>query len=84
MTVKELIDALSKEDPSRIVVMSRDSEGNGYSPLADWWAGAYAAETSYSGEVGIEKLDETAKLAGYGEEDVIAGGTPAIILRPVN
>lgn len=35
MTVKELIEALSKEDPSRIIVMSRDAEGNGYSPLAD-------------------------------------------------
>ena len=84
MTVKELIEALSKEDPNRIIVMSRDAEGNGYSPLADWWLGAYKAETTWSGEVGLEKLDETAKTAGYGEEDVIADGTPAIILCPVN
>lgn len=84
MTVKELIEALSKEDPNRIVVMSRDAEGNGCSPLADWWSGAYRADTSYSGEVGLEKLDETSKLAWHSEEDVVVGGRPAIILCPVN
>lgn len=84
MTVKDLIEALSKEDPNRLVVMARDAEGNGYSPLSDWWTGAYKAETTSSGEVGLEKLDETAKLAGYGEGDVIVDGKPAIILTPTN
>jgi hypothetical protein len=47
MTVKELIEELQKEDPSCLVVMAKDSEGNGYSPLRYYWRGAYRAESSY-------------------------------------
>jgi hypothetical protein len=81
--VKELIELLSKENPERIVIMSRDAEGNGYSPLSSLWAGAYKADTTWCGEVGIESLTPELRQQGYGEGD-ICEGQPAIILSPVN
>lgn len=84
MTVKELIERLQKEDPNRIVVMSSDSEGNSHSPLAGFWTGKYLAETTWSGEVGMEKLTEKDRERGYTDEDVMTGGEPAVILSPTN
>jgi len=83
MLVKELIEKLQKEDPDRIVIISRDSEGNGHSPLSRICLGAYAATTSWYGEVGLDELTEEDRKAGYSEEDVIEGER-AIILCPVN
>jgi len=83
MTVKELIEKLQKEDPDRIVIMSKDSEGNSYSPLSNFWIGAYAPTTTWYGEAGLEGLTEEDKEAGYGEEDVM-DGEKALILWPVN
>ena len=81
MTVGELITALSKEDPDRVVVMSRDPEGNGYSPLHSHWCGKYEAD---HGEVGLEELSEVEREAGYTDEDVMEDGVKAVILCPVN
>ena len=83
MTVKELIVLLQEEDQDRIVVMSKDAEGNYYSPLDDMHACAYRAETTWYGEVGLEELTEEDKENGYTEEDVI-DGEKAIRLWPVN
>jgi len=35
MTVKELIDRLATMEPTRVVVLSRDEEGNGFGRLTD-------------------------------------------------
>jgi hypothetical protein len=83
ITVKKLIEALRKEDPNRIVVMSSDSEGNNYSPLHSFWTGSYVADSTWSGEVGLEKLTDEDRKAGYSEEDV-KKGKPALILSPTN
>ena len=83
MTVSELIALLKKEDPERIVIMAKDTEGNGYSPLYGMWSGAYLAETAWYGEAGIETLTQTDIDEGYTKEDVI-DGVPAIVLVPVN
>lgn len=83
MKVRELIELLSKHEPDRVVVMSRDAEGNGYSPLARMWTGAYRAQATWSGEVGLERLTPEAKDEGYTEFDVISG-EPALVLSPVN
>lgn len=83
MTVRELIEQLSSVEPDRIVVMSKDAEGNGYSPLADWWGGSYKAETTWYGEAGLESLTPEMEAKGYGDGDVVRG-VPAIILQPVN
>lgn len=81
ITIGQLIELLQKEDPERVVILSEDSEGNGYSPLARIWAGAYRAESGWSGEVGLERLTPEYEDIGYSEDDVIKG-KPAIILSP--
>lgn len=50
MTVADLIDVLKRQDPSAIIILASDSEGNSFSPWADWSRGVYAAETEHSGE----------------------------------
>lgn len=83
MTVRELIEFLQTEDPRRLVIIAKDAEGNGHSPLSSYWTGAYAADSTWSGEVGLEELTKEDKEAGYSEEDIIKG-VPALILAPTN
>jgi hypothetical protein len=84
MVVRELIEQLQKEDPERLVVMSKDSEGNSFSPLYQYTTDAYRAETTWRGEIGLEELTEEAKKSGYTEEDVIEDGQKALVLWPTN
>lgn len=51
LTVGELIEALKGEDPATPVILQKDSEGNGFSPLAGSDPALYAAETDWMGEV---------------------------------
>lgn len=52
MTVAELIKALLDLPPNLQVILQKDGEGNGYSPLSDVDGDAlYVAETSWSGAV---------------------------------
>lgn len=76
MTVSELIAELQKHDPSRLVVMSIDPEGNGFQELSEIGTQAYA-----DGEVGIESLTDELRAKGYGEEDIL-DSTPALVLWP--
>lgn len=82
MTVQELIKELQEQDPNRIVILQRDGEGNGFSPLSCAWAGIYRAETPWHGEIGLETLTESDKENGFSELDLIVG-VPALILRPI-
>lgn len=70
MKVKDLIKALQKVDPEKIVVMAKDEEGNGYSPLEGISEGVYEADSSYSGE--------------YGTVEDFPSGKKAICLHPRN
>jgi hypothetical protein len=83
MKVKQLIKELLKVDQERLVVMSKDSEGNGYSPLSDISEGAYQADSTWSGEFGLEKLTAEDRKDGFSEEDII-DGVKAICLHPTN
>jgi len=83
MTVKELIEKLEIEDLDRVVIMQKDGEGNGYSPLDDMWTGSYAAITSYFGRAGLEELTDDDRASGYGPEDVLEG-VSALILIPIH
>jgi hypothetical protein len=83
MKVYELIEMLQKESIDREVVIAKDGEGNDYSPLYGMWRGAYRADTTYSGEAGLEKLTIEDEERGYSEDDVV-NGVPALILYPVN
>lgn len=68
MKVKELIDLLEKCDPRAEVIMQRDPEGNGYSPLSVVDGDAvYVPDTDWSGEV--YSTDWSADDAAMDEED---------------
>ena len=79
MTIRELIAILQRQDQDRMVILSRDPEGNGHAPVEDYWTGAYNSETR---ETGMEKLTPEAVADGYTEEDVLIGGSPALCLVP--
>ena len=86
MTVRELIAALQACDPDYLVVMSRDSEGNGFSPVAET-AGennSYIPDTEWSGEIRIHHLTDELREHGYTDEDVDAEGQRAVVLWPTN
>ena len=83
ITVGKLIELLKQHDPERIVVMAKDPEGNGYSPLCDIDTASYKAESTWCGEIGIEELTPELRKRGYSEEDVI-GGQKALVLWPTN
>lgn len=48
ITVKTLIKQLSKLDPDAQVILQKDPEGNGYSPLAGSEQAVYSDDTVYS------------------------------------
>ena len=84
MTVKELKELLKNVDDNRLVVLAKDEEGNGFSPLADINDNSnYEAEGSWWGSVGIEKLTPELIKRGYTEED-LGNGVPALVLWPSN
>lgn len=51
MKVKELIEELQKLDPELQLICQKDSEGNGYSPLAGADLACYVEENTWSGTV---------------------------------
>lgn len=55
MKVKELLEILNLCDPEAIVIMSRDAEGNGYSPLNNIGEDLYEAETSRYGDLADDR-----------------------------
>ena len=50
-TVGELIQYLQTFPKDAKMIVQKDSEGNGYSPLASVWSGLYVPESTYSGEM---------------------------------
>lgn len=69
MKVSELIEFLRWEPQDALVVMSKDQEGNSYSPLSSGCLGSYEAANTWSGKWDDEPLPE---------------GTAAVCLWPVN
>lgn len=85
MTVKELKEVIANLPDEMKVILQKDSEGNGYSPLA----GAdnetvYIPESTYSGDV--YSMRWTADDACMNEEewDEIRSKPRALILYPIN
>jgi len=78
ITVKELIKKLENEDQERVIIMSRDPEGNSYSPFENFWTGAYSEEGR---EAGLDQLTQEDEDYGFTEDDILEG-TPALILQP--
>jgi len=83
MTVKQLKEKLEKLNENDIVIMSKDAEGNGFSPLSDLSEDSYEETTTAYGEVGIRELTPELEKQGYSEED-LNNGKPCVTLWPVN
>lgn len=71
MTVKQLIEKLSELPPETLVILQKDGEGNGYSPLAGVDLGTYRPDSTWSGE----RIDP---------ENKEPGDKAAAFLSPVN
>jgi hypothetical protein len=73
ITVRELIEALQKLDPKRVVICQKDSEGNAYSPLSTVGDGvSYLPDTTWSGEIHDDEPD--------GDDNLL----PCVLLIPTN
>jgi hypothetical protein len=83
MTVAELIVELQKMDQYRLVILQKDSGGNGYSPLYGLTQNAaYVSESSWSGEVKLQTLPQE-KDSPYTEEDLApTNALPCVVLYP--
>lgn len=69
MKVKDLIELLKGEDMEKEVVMSKDGEGNGFSPLSDVAHALYVPDSTWSGEV--YNTDEKEEAGEEAKEVVI-------------
>lgn len=88
-TAGELMDYLATQPRDRKIVLSKDAEGNGYSPLADAGESMYAAESTWSGHCYItpEALAEEMSRPGsnWSEDDRAPDDAErVIVLGPVN
>lgn len=81
MKVRELRELLVDAGDDDEVILSRDAEGNGYSPLDGGWKAIYVPR---SGNVYLRELDEEDRANGYTDEDLYHGskGVPAFVLTP--
>ena len=86
MKVIELIELLQKEDPDDLVVMSKDGEGNSFSPFCDINRCQYLADSTWSGETSLRKLTPELQKDGFTEEDIFndPDAVKAISLWPIN
>jgi len=88
MTVGELADYLVDQPRDRSVVLAKDAEGNGYSPLSVAEEGIYVPESTWSGEMYPTPEQIAAEghgdlsdwFDGSGEE----GAVRVVLLGPVN
>jgi hypothetical protein len=86
LTVKQLRERLASYHDDDVVILSRDSEGNGYSPLASLGDGLYVPDTTSRGEIYLPELTDELRAQGYDDEDTYQGddGVQAVVLYPVN
>jgi len=83
MTVKELIKYLEEIPGDTIIIMSRDSEGNSYSPLSGISTEYnYRAEETWYGEIKLRP-----EVAEHADPEDIGEGPdwkPAVVIWPIN
>lgn len=68
-TASELVDWLQAQPQGRRIVLSKEAEGQDYSPLAVVWHGMYKAQTPYSGDVYPTDGEIDAEGSLFTEED---------------
>ena len=86
MNVKELKEALEELPDDMEVILQKDAEGNGYSPLADADPDCiYFPETTWYGEVrSLRHSAEDHCLEEDEWEDMKRDNPRALVLAPVN
>lgn len=85
MKIKELIEQLEGLDPEMEVIMQKDGEGNGYSPLAGADpSGIYIADSTYSGDVYDSNWSADDADMDEEEWEEILEMPRCLILYPVN
>jgi hypothetical protein len=77
MTIKDLRMALGGLPDSMQIVVSKDAEGNSFSPLEDIAIGIYTADSTWSG-------DFTSWADDAGEEEIPEGECNTVCFWPVN
>lgn len=89
-TVGELADFLATQPRDRKIILRKDAEGNGHSPLAEAWEAMYAAYSTWSGQTYMLPEELAGIMAGdnprgWSEEDAAPDGAErVIVLGPVN
>lgn len=88
LTIKELKAQLADLPDDMLVILQKDAEGNGYSPLedVDGYNNVYVPDSTWSGDCHLKVLTAELKAAGYGPDDVYDGNDAqdCVILCPVN
>ena len=87
MKVKDLITKLQEQDQDAVVIMQKDSEGNGYSPLYEVDDGHYQADSTWSGKPVLVELTPELRQLGFSEDDLARGDnevSEAVFLLPTN
>lgn len=91
-TAGELADYLATQPRDRKVVIAKDAEGNGFSPLADAGESVYEADSTWSGQVypTPEDVAEWVASGAWSEAEAADRYEPGedaervIVLGPVN
>jgi hypothetical protein len=85
MKVSELIEKLSRMNPDSEVIMQKDSEGNGYSPLYCVDSNAvYVPDSTYSGDVYSLSWSADDACMSEGEWNRIQNSPKCVVLCPTN
>ena len=84
MKVKELIEELKNLNPEADVVLSKDGEGNSYSPVDSIGIGYYIPWNSYSGDFYNETWDADECCMDEQEWNEMRELNNAIVLWPTN
>lgn len=79
MTVADMLILLKCEHPDRIIVKSKDAEGNGFEEVTEITTAGYV-EDGRDSYIGLEALTAEDIKDGYCEDDVPVSQVPAIIL----
>lgn len=82
MKVLELMELLATLDPGAEVILAKDGEGNGFSPLADHSGQyRYEADSTWSGELVEDPWTSESDNADAGRWNA---ALPCVVLWPVN
>lgn len=81
MNVGQLIDQLQELDPSLLVVMSCDEEGNGFGEVREVQSDNRIFNDEDDGSVGYAALTPELEESGYTEDDIYEGA-PCVVLWP--